>query len=494
MNVNPSRQIERLRFGIAVLALVFAWAASVSAAPVVFLREKPLPGFPDTTFVIAADDLINLGAPSFSGQSNSAGASNFGSDPTGIAMNNGSFLDDSPSFGNTEAGRTFAPIDGSSLTFDLDVSAEPGGYTVGSFSSIAGGAQERRSQKFRFEYSVVGDAGFVVLADETQLELLTGGGNGESLIFVTDDGGAPLATGVDQIRVTYFDTPSPAAFTVSMYRELDVYADSKSIDDIDPPPPPPPIGPDTSFTDTVQVRAAGGGNGPFGGSDRVVAAVNFTNASASPVGGNTLLGIEFDDVSIVPSGLPADGLFETFSLSANGSTAQLETRFRFIHVNNDQGGTVLGTDAAAANAMLRDVHVISAPRADGADDQEFTLTGLDPDTTFFVQLFGGDGGWNGQLEVVANGVSHMWTTASDGNVNTASQLNFIAMSDPDGKLDFDLNQSDPLGVGGPIFAGLSGFIVTQVPEPGSASLTAIALLGVLGVGRRRSRKDCQRQA
>ena len=201
----------------AVIVLALALAASAQAALVITTSEAGL-----DTFSAATDDLINLGTPSLLGQSNSGG-SRYSSDPAGIGLNNGTIYADG-SYQATEGGRCYCPGQGSAITFDLDLAAQPAGYTIGLVASTSGGAQARRSQRFRLEASTVGDAAFATLVDENQLHVVSNAGNGEMRVMVYDDTGAPLATGVDQVRVTYFDTG--ASLPESMYRELDIVANA----------------------------------------------------------------------------------------------------------------------------------------------------------------------------------------------------------------------------------------------------------------------------
>ena len=197
----------------AVIVGVVVFAASAQAMVVISSTEGGI-----GAFGALGDDLINLGVPSLAGQTHSGG-SRYASDPTGIGLNNGTVYADG-STQATENGRTYCPGNGSSITFDLDLAAEPIGYTVESIASISGGLQARRSQRFRLEVSTVGSPAFTTLADENQVHFVSNAGNGEMRVVVEDDAG-PLATGVDQVRVTYFDTG--ASLPESMYRELDIY-------------------------------------------------------------------------------------------------------------------------------------------------------------------------------------------------------------------------------------------------------------------------------
>jgi len=171
-------------------------------------------------FSASALDLINLGTTSLAGQSN-VGGSLYSSYANGTGLNNGTVYADGDR-DDTEYARTYCPANGSSITFDLNLAAQPAGYTIGSIASISGGSQNRRSQRFRLEYSTVGSSGFTTIVDENQLHFVSNASAGEMRVMVRDDTGVPLASNVDQVRVTYFDTSAP--LPQSMYRELDVFA------------------------------------------------------------------------------------------------------------------------------------------------------------------------------------------------------------------------------------------------------------------------------
>ena len=439
------RQTATLFFVPALsVAAALAAASGLQAALVISSHQGGI-----RSFDVAADDLINAGSPSFSSQSH-VGGSLYGSDITGAGLNNGIVYFPPPDgHGNTELDRTYVPDTGSSITFDLDVGAQPAGYTIGTIGSLSGGDQARRSQKFRLDYSLVGTTDFVTLADETQTEFVTNAGFGEMLVYIRDDTGAPLATGVDQIRVTYY--PPPAALPQSMYRELDVFSDFQPLGSF--------FSSDSTLTDTSQIRAGANGNAPFE-DNRIVAAVNFTNASPTPVNPDTILGIGFDDVNLTAQTpynfATLTGGTET-PLTANGTTATLQTRFAFIHPgNNDNGPDVTGTDAAAMNRLLNNLHVLPnrTTGAPGGGDvnQELTVANLTPNANVFVQLFGGDGGWVAVPRIEVNGaVMGDWTN----NTNNPSQFNFYTTADGDGKLDFDFNFASGN------FGGLAGFIITE---------------------------------
>ena len=119
---------------------LLAFCEAIPAAVVITSNEGPFLTFPAYT-----DDVINATnnpSPTYGSQTNSGG-SLFGSDATGIGLNNGTIYEGG-GYNNTEGGRTYCPADGSSITFYLSSSQDI--YMV---SSISGGSQARRSQRFR---------------------------------------------------------------------------------------------------------------------------------------------------------------------------------------------------------------------------------------------------------------------------------------------------------------------------------------------------------
>ena len=673
----------RNRTGV-VAALAFAiLLATAGAAEAALIITSTEGGY--NAFSAATDDVINLGSPLLAGQSN-VGPSLYSSDPTGIGLNNGTIYAGA-GYGLTEFGRTYCPANGSSITFDL---ASP--QDIYAVVSVSGGQQARRSQRFRLEVSTVGDPSFSTVADENQIHFVSNAWDGEMRVSIADDLNAPIGTGVDQIRVTYFNTG--AGYPESMYRELDAY-------NAPPPPPPPPPPPwlgitsanvtyhidagdmnndggatnpgdgnnitawaelttgaglniqgtpswhasglggaatvrfdggppygdlvysnnpaiantqaqtiyavaamtvdgfvlsdlvsNTSGTSTIRQTTSetadyypgnsadfhfGGGsftingnptfaipggfgalhvvksvspsaininslrvgdnannrlwsgdvaeilvfdgvlNGndsarvnkyiidkyginqvideplrnttqiaydPFGDGGWVVAAVNFVNTSPSSPGTSTLFGIAFDDVNGGTQGTTYDFNTQTggefYNLTANGTSATLETRFEFFHDRHDNGPAVTGTDAAVANLVIEDIHVISALNTiPGADQQEMTVGGLLPNQEVYLQFFGGDENWTGDLTFIVNGVdAGTWTT----NTDNPSLFGFFAKTDAQGLLDIDMN------VTAGNYSGVSGFIVFQrVPEPGTFLLLGLGGLALVPLARRRRR-------
>jgi sialate O-acetylesterase len=107
------------------------------------------------------------------------------------------------------------------VTLNLDVATNTGGYNLTEINSIAGwNGGEQADQEMTVEYSVVGDAGFTTLGTFTN----TSAGVGEySRIGLTHYINGYLATGVDALRFTYADPEGVGAGTDRMVlQEIDV--------------------------------------------------------------------------------------------------------------------------------------------------------------------------------------------------------------------------------------------------------------------------------
>lgn len=183
---NESRVASAASVILAAL-VISALSTGLQAATVWQATEGGYDSFPASSM-----DLINLGTSSLAGQVN-VGGSLYASSPLGLGLNNGTAYADGDR-DDTENARTYCPANGSSITFDLNLAAQPTGYTISSISSISGGLQARRSQRFRLEYSTVASPAFTTIVDENQLHFVSNAGNGEMRVNIRDDAGAPLAT------------------------------------------------------------------------------------------------------------------------------------------------------------------------------------------------------------------------------------------------------------------------------------------------------------
>lgn len=217
---------------------------------------------------------------------------------------------------------------------------------------------------------------------------------------------------------------------------------------------------DAPWTNTSQVNVT-----PFPINNNIVAGINFVNNSVSSPGTSILMGVAFEDVNVHP-GTGATYDFTTYtgggslSLTANGQGPTLETRFGFLHDRHDNGGAVSGADATVANLILEDIHTICSDRPDDCDEQEMTVSNLTPNTNVYLQFFGGDQGWNGQLSMSVNGaVVGTWTTVTS---NYPSTFGFKTMTNSAGELNIDMN------IVSGNYAGVCAFFVIDESQANAA--------------------------
>jgi len=170
-----------------------------------------------THYGVSATDLINSGQATFSSIALTSGTAMYGS---AVAMLNDGNEGNGAS---ANTGPSFVPQDGSVVTVVLNTSANTVGYNITSIVSLTGEADgsDRISQKYDVAYHVVGgggtwttlsgDAGATVARSFTQLT----GNQYQGEMQVTISG--MTLTGVDQLRFTFHNNPSQAA-----YREIDI--------------------------------------------------------------------------------------------------------------------------------------------------------------------------------------------------------------------------------------------------------------------------------
>ena len=172
------------------------------------------------TFTVSGSDLANAGQPTFSSITiEDPGDRAFGSHESMLV--NGVVYDASGQ-GNTV--ETLTPAAGGAVvTITLDTTTNTLGYDINSIVSLTGTGQGRAQQSYDVAVSQVGSSDFgasplfsVRQDNPAQPDL----GDGEVQVTTTDTTGR-LATGVDQLRITFFDvgTVEPEM----MYREFDVF-------------------------------------------------------------------------------------------------------------------------------------------------------------------------------------------------------------------------------------------------------------------------------
>ena len=234
---------------------------------------------------------------------------------------------------------------------------------------------------------------------------------------------------------------------------------------------------DEKLTDTKQIAL-----NPFNDAGGKKVAVNFHYGTGGTVAG-TVNGIGFDNINLA-GGTPPTG---PFNLVANpsgvGVTLALNFPFTVDNTVRNQAANITGTDASVLNGVANDMFYVSGAGL-GHDSATMTFAGLDRNHRVFVQVIGGDAGWNGQAQVNANGAIIDWLSAADSSsTSSASLLGFFALTDGNGQLA--LRFSVPVTSSVPFF-GIGGIIITSaaIPEPATA---ALGLLGAAGLMLRRRR-------
>lgn len=116
------------------------------------------------------------------------------------------------------------------LTYNLNTASNPGGYTISSIDTFAGGDDFRGSQEYTVWYATVADpTSFIELAsvgDDYSSATAPGttGDNHDSQIIISEIGGAPLATNVSSLQFVFGDSPSTLIYGdgqgYNNYREI----------------------------------------------------------------------------------------------------------------------------------------------------------------------------------------------------------------------------------------------------------------------------------
>ncbi len=449
----------------------------VTSAPAAIISTATSGG--TGTFSVSGTDLANSNQATFSSAGLTAGTANFGSSVP--ALFEGTMYADAGA-GNTEGLRSLTPSDNAVLVISLNTALNPAGYDIGTINTFTGTAQSRSGQAYDVAISNVGAPNtFIPLYSVTSaLANNVDAGTGEVRVStVQNAGNLLLGTGVAKVQFTFHDCCASATVDNSMFREIDLIGNATGV-----APPPVVVAFDQAFTNTSQIDTAA-----FGPGTKVVAAVNLFNNQFTPggqLGNSTILGISFDDIDV-------NGSDRGGAAAVNGTTALVKNKPGVSFTKNFEtyfdrdaiGANIGGTDGANATVLVTDLHPISSPDQGCCDNNEITLSGLDPNTRHFIQMFGGDEGWGADVDILVNGGAiGRWTSIADNITSSVSTFGFFAMSNAAGVMLIDLNTVNVGGPGNPQFAGISGLIVTQaaaaaVPEPASLSLIGMGALALL---------------
>ena len=233
---------------------------------------------------------------------------------------------------------------------------------------------------------------------------------------------------------------------------------------------------DAALTDTSQIRSAT--NNPyFGAATSNLAAVNLSYGT--PVLGARVNGIGFHDLELNANPRTGSGIPLVNSLSG--------TTFDFVFDGNaDMPGarnltsvSLTGTDAATANQVALGNRYISATLNHRPNLMTFHT--LFPNAPVYVQMIGGQHGWNGDTTIMVNGDG---VTEGSGTLvgawesnktnRTAGLAAFEGTTQPNGDLTLEVRSA--------FFSGLAAVIVqagvplpppaTRLPNVTSAALTA----------------------
>jgi len=206
-----------------IIACMMITSISIQAAVVV---QTPVGS--NAAFTVSANDLLETDLASSTdaltlnvGENNAAGGN------TSVVLRNGLFGDVA-----TNGKYQGVVIDYGQITYTLNTSLNPLGYTLTSIDTYAGWADANRgTQAYTIEYSTVGSTGFTTLATVP----FNKDGFTQQKISIIEDTTGILATGVDAIRFKFGDGSNsiwaPTAgwthqeFNGVCYKEIDIFGE-----------------------------------------------------------------------------------------------------------------------------------------------------------------------------------------------------------------------------------------------------------------------------
>lgn len=172
-----------------------------------------------TALVYAADasvtNLINAGQPT---QTSAAVTPSYASF-SGSGTNDGEYSNSYSANTFFQSGIHFP----ATATYELNLTAAPGGYDIRSITSLmgwAGASQQQANQDYTVEVSVIGAAGFRPLANVKYTPFSGSGGNYETKVTITEDSSGVLARNVKAIRFLFADPGKSDSSPGTVVREI----------------------------------------------------------------------------------------------------------------------------------------------------------------------------------------------------------------------------------------------------------------------------------
>ena len=190
---------------------------------------------------------------------------------------------------------------------------------------------------------------------------------------------------------------------------------------------------------------------PFGAGDYAHYAVNLFYSddiySNFPTGDATFRGVEITDFDLAdPVGRAGPTAVGDLEMTSN------------ITVSSDDDGrrqyvVMYGEDSYALTQTASGIFYVNADHP----LLEMTFSGLTPNEDVFLQIIGGDSGWNGTALVEVTGAANTVWAAADGDNTTAALLDVTGTADASGQLTVRFTVDSGLfGVAGLFLSQLDG--------------------------------------
>jgi len=237
---------------------------------------------------------------------------------------------------------------------------------------------------------------------------------------------------------------------------------------------------DAPLTTTSQLVTAS--NTPiFGGFTENLAGVSlFYQAGSASGPADSVNGVFFDNVQFPVGGVPPTG---PLALTRNGAPKTLTVNAPWGSGDANprfQAAGTTGPDFANLNLVTNEFVYLGAPGCCGGAHEGIGLNfgSLGANRNVYVQLIGGDQGWNGDIGVTANGSpAGTWTTVANTDANSASIFGFTATTNATGNLNLDLGVIPGSTIP---FAGIAGVVILGETTFAQAPLTNTSQITTLG--------------